>query len=60
VHTWTLCAAALPSAQQKKWQAACETLGLSGQVFDERLEELDRFLDVVDDRLDKMAASHGL
>lgn len=60
VHTWTLCAAALPAAQQKKWQAACETLGLLGQAFDERLEELDRFLDVVDDMLDKMAASHGL
>lgn len=60
VHTWTLCAAALPSTQQKKWQAACETLGLFGQGFPERLEELDRFLDAVDDRLDEMAASHGL
>jgi hypothetical protein len=60
VHTWTLCAAVLPASQQKKWQAACETLGLFGQAFDARPEELDRFLDAVDEILEKMAASHGI
>jgi hypothetical protein len=60
VHTWTLCAVSLPSSQQGKWRAACETLGLFGQTFNERLEELDRFLDAVDEVLEKLAASHGL
>ena len=60
VHTWTLCAASLPRSQQVKWQAACETLGLFGQSFNERLEELDRFLDAVDEIMENLASSHGL
>ncbi|MDO8567374.1 MAG: hypothetical protein Q7R57_01515, partial [Dehalococcoidales bacterium] len=45
VHTWTLSAAVLPPTHQSKWQAACETLGLTGEAFNERMEGLDRFLD---------------
>jgi len=60
VHTWTLAAAVLPSTHRSKWQSACETLGLIGEAFDERLEGLDRFLDSVEEMLENMAASHGL
>jgi hypothetical protein len=60
VHTWTLSAAALPPTHQSKWQAACETLGLTGEVFNERLEGLDRFLDTIEELLENMAVSQGL
>jgi len=60
VHTWTLSAAVLPPTHQSKWQAACETLGLTGEVFNERLEGLDRFLDTIEELLENMAASQGL
>jgi len=60
VHTWTLSAAALPPTHQSKWQAACETLGLTGKVFIERVEGLDRFLDTIEELLENLAASQGL
>jgi hypothetical protein len=60
VHTWTLAAAVLPPTHQSKWLAACETLGLTGEAFNERLEGLDRFLDTVEEMLENMAALHGL
>jgi hypothetical protein len=60
VHTWTLSAAVLPPTHQSKWQAACETLGLSGEGFNERLKGLDHFLDTIEELLENMAASHGL
>jgi len=60
IHTWTLSAAVLPPTHQSKWQAACETLGLTGEAFNERLEGLDRFLDTIEELLENMAASQGL
>jgi hypothetical protein len=60
VHTWTLSAAVLPPTHQAKWQSACETLGLGGEAFNERLEGLDHFLDTIEELLEKMAASQGL
>jgi len=60
VHTWTLAAAVLPPTHQSKWHAACETLGLSGEAFNERLEGLDRFLDTIEELLEKIAVSQGL
>jgi len=60
VHTWTLSATILPPTHQSKWQAACETLGLTGAPFNERLEGLDRFLDSVEEMLENLAASQGL
>ena len=60
VNTWTLAAAVLPPTHQVKWQAACETLGLAGEVFDDRLEGLDRFLDTVEEILETMVARNGL
>jgi len=60
VHTWTLSAAVLPPTQQMKWQAACEILGLTGEVFNARLEGLDHFLDSLEELLENTAAHHGL
>jgi hypothetical protein len=60
VHTWTLSAAVLPPTQQMKWQAACEILGLAGEVFNARLEGLDHFLDSLEELLENTAARHGL
>ena len=60
VHTWTLAAAVLPPTHRLKWQAACETLGLTGQAFTGRLKELDLFLDTVEELLEDMASSQGL
>ncbi len=60
VHTWTLSAAVLPPTHAAKWRAACETLGLAGEAFTERIEGLDRFLDTIEELLENMAASQGL
>jgi hypothetical protein len=60
VHTWTLAAAVLPPTRRSNWLAACETLGLTGEAFNERLEGLDHFLDAVEELLENMAASQGL
>jgi hypothetical protein len=60
IHTWTLSAEALSPSNQINWSTACETLGLTGNLFNERLQGLDHFLDVVEETLEKMAASQGL
>jgi hypothetical protein len=60
VHTWTLSAAILPATERSSWKAACETLGLLGEPFNERLEGLDRFMDTVEELLENMAASQGV
>jgi hypothetical protein len=60
LHTWTLAAAVLPPTQMEKWLAACETLGLAGEGFNERLEGLDRFLDTIDELLENWAVSHSV
>ena len=60
VHTWTLSAAALPPTHQARWLSACETLGLVGEAFDERMEGLDQFLDTVEELLENTAASQGV
>ena len=60
MHTWTLSAAVLSPAHQARWKAACETLGLAGKEFNERMEGLDRFLDTVEETLETMAARQGI
>jgi hypothetical protein len=60
LHTWTLAASVLPSAQTLEWQAACERLGLSGAAFAEKVEGLDQFLDEVEILLDEIASANGL
>jgi hypothetical protein len=60
LHTWTLSAAVLSPKSQEKWMAACETLRLAGEAFNEREEGLDRFLDTVEETLENMAARQGV
>jgi hypothetical protein len=60
VNTWTRAAEVVPPTHQQRWQAACETLGLTGALFNERLESLDLFLDNVEEILENMASRNGL
>jgi hypothetical protein len=60
IHTWTLAAAVLPPSHRSDWQAACETLGLAGEAFNERVDRLDSFLDAVEELLENMSTSQGL
>jgi hypothetical protein len=60
IHTWTLAAQSQPLARHAKWMAFCELLGLSEAAFDERMDELDHFLDEIEELLDGMATSQGL
>jgi hypothetical protein len=60
ILTWTRAVIILPLTQQAGWQAACETLGLTGTSFETRLADLDHFIDSVEEVLEKFAASQGL
>lgn len=60
MNTWTRAAIVVPPTHQAKWNAACETLGLNGSAFEQRLEGLDLFLDRVDEVLENKAAENGL
>jgi hypothetical protein len=60
LHTWTLSTVVLPLPKQTAWAAFCETLGLSGDLLEERIEGLDHFLDTIDELLDGLADSQGL
>ncbi len=60
LHTWTAAAVVLDSEQIKGWRSACETLGLAGAKFEERVAGLDQFIDEVEILLDEVAAANGL
>ena len=60
INTWTLAAAILPAAWKDPWLSACDLLGLDEAAFNERLEGLDRFLDAIDELLEKTLASQNL
>jgi hypothetical protein len=60
LSTWTRAAVALPGEEISSWQAACNTLGLAGEGFVERVEGLDHYLDEVDILLDEIAKANGL
>jgi hypothetical protein len=60
IHTWTLSVAILSPTWKIHWRSACETFGLDEGAFDARLEELDQFLDIVEEMLDALATSQGL
>jgi hypothetical protein len=53
--TWTLSAKALPPNCQGTWESACKGLGLVGPGFDQKMVTLDKFLDVVEEMLEKAA-----
>ena len=61
IHTWTLAANILESEQTNKpWKAACEQLGLLGKGFEQRVSDLDHYLDEIEIRFDEIAAVNGL
>ena len=60
LNTWTHAAIALPKDSNAPWRAACNTLGLSGERFVERVEGLDHYLDEIDILLDEIAEANGL
>ena len=60
LNTWTRSAVVLPESELGTWQAACNTLGLSGKRFVERVEGLDHFLDELDILLEEYERDNGL
>ena len=60
IHTWTLAANVLDNEQIKPWQAVFENLGLIGNGFEQRVSDLDHFLDEIEIRFDEIASANGL
>ncbi len=61
IHTWTLSAHVLAEpAEAGSWKEACVQLGLLGGGFEERVQELDHYLDEIEAGLDEVAAANGL
>jgi predicted nucleotidyltransferase len=62
VHTWAAAAMSLPEygPEYVAWKAVFERLGLVGAGFEEKVQALDRFLDVTEELLDTIAAENGL
>ena len=60
LSTWTRAAVALSEEETGPWQDACNTLGLTGKSFAERVEGLDHYLDEVDILLEEIAQANGL
>jgi hypothetical protein len=58
--TWSMCAAVLPAGGAPGWDSACAAIGLDTETFGSRLEELDHFLDAIQEMQEKLAASQGL
>jgi len=62
IHTWTAAAASLPEygPEYVAWKAVLEGLGLLGKGFEEKVQALDRFLDVTEELFDGIAADNGI
>jgi hypothetical protein len=62
MRTWTLAASHAPENAEdlSGWHTACDLLHLDETHFQERLEELDRYLDNVEETLDKWAQANGI
>jgi len=62
VHTWAAAAAALPEygPEYLTWKTVFEGLGLIGAGFEEKVQALDRFLDVTEELLDGIATDNGI
>jgi hypothetical protein len=52
--TWSLAARSLPPAGQAAWASTCKGLGLSGEGFSQKLADLDKFLDSVEETLENL------
>jgi hypothetical protein len=62
VYTWAAAAASLPEygPEYVAWKAVFERLGLVGAGFEEKVQALDRFLDVTEELLDNIATENGI
>jgi len=61
LHTWTIAAAILPEASPGRlgWTNACQSLGLLGDGFTERVQALDSFLDIVEEAIEQWSVQAG-
>jgi len=61
MRTWTLAVYHLPPDAPSilPWQEACQTAGLDKSHFGERLENLDSYLDAVEETLDQWGQKFG-
>jgi hypothetical protein len=61
LHTWTLAAALLPekSPGRLTWVKACQSLELLGAGFVERVQALDKFLDLVEETIEGWSRQAG-
>ncbi len=53
--TWTFSVSVLPPMGDDHWRSACDVLGLDDASFDERMEELDHFLDAIEALQERLA-----
>jgi len=60
IHTWTLAANVLDSTRLDAWKTACRQLGLLGTEFEQRISDLDHYLDEIEIRFDEIAVANGL
>lgn len=62
LRTWTRALAALGKTgeHQEAWAQACQETGLTQDHFDQRLSQLDSYLDAVEDTLDGWSKKYGV
>ncbi len=62
LRSWTTALCSLPGATAivEPWQAACSTLGLGSETWEDRLARLDTFLDSVEEILDEWGRRYGV
>jgi len=58
--TWTLSVSVLPPTWAEHWRSACKLLGLEGAGLEEKMAQVDHFLDSLEETLEKRSASLGL
>ncbi len=59
LYTWTLAAQHLPETQISSWKETLTSLNLGGEIFASRLQGLDRFLDTLEELLEKQINEAG-
>jgi hypothetical protein len=60
IHTWTLASQVISPQPSALWMAACRQIGLLGESYTQRVSDLDKYLDLVEERLDEIAAASGV
>lgn len=60
IHTWTLSVNVLEEGHLPAWRTACESLGILGAGFPERIALLDHYLDEIEACFDEIAVANGL